>query len=80
VPLYELSVRSDLEARLFPVRSGDDLVVPAAISVAFSFYPNDLTTGHLLVDCLLYRGGKRLELDRLTRLLPSLRLSKNLSC
>ena len=63
----------DLEAPLLSVRSDDDFVVPLAIGVVFPFYPNDLTSSRLLVNCLLDGGGERLHLDHFPGLLSYLR-------
>ncbi|PYJ56832.1 MAG: hypothetical protein DME82_03805 [Verrucomicrobia bacterium] len=41
--LQELPVWIYLEAPFFAVRSDDDLVIPFAIRVVFSFDPNDLS-------------------------------------
>ncbi len=56
----EFPVWIDLEARLFSVRSDDDLIIPFAICVVFPFYLNDLSSRRLLLNRLLNRGGKRL--------------------
>ena len=56
----EFPVWINLEARLFSVRFDDDLIIPFAVGVVFSFYLNDLSSRRLLINCLLNRGGKRL--------------------
>lgn len=59
VLFQELPVRIDLEARLFSIRSDDDLIVPSAIRVVFPFYLNDFSSRRLLINRLLDRSGER---------------------
>jgi len=73
VLLYELPVRVDLKRRLFPIRSDDDLIIPFAIRVVFPFYLNYLSSGYLLINCLLDRRGERLHVDLFSGLFGALR-------
>jgi hypothetical protein len=73
VLLYQLSVRIDLEARLFPVRSYDDLVIPSAIRIVFPFDLNDLTSGCVLINCLLNRSREGLHVYLFSGLFRALR-------
>src|SRR5262249_19684383 len=61
---HELSVWIYLESRLFSVRFDYNFVVPFAVRIIFSYYPNDFSASRFLLDRLLDRGGKRAQLDR----------------